>query len=48
MRQKVKIAAEDWMPIIEDAIPLDQYMPMEIVVYQPQAATGSVYFPSFT
>lgn len=33
MKKKFKTTAKEWMPIIEDVIPLNQYMPMELVVY---------------
>jgi hypothetical protein len=35
LKKKVKDVVGEWLPVIEDAIPLAQYMPMEMVVYQP-------------
>lgn len=41
LKKKAQISAEEWLPVIEDAIPLDQYMPLEIVVYQlPPGSTA--------
>lgn len=34
-RKQQCTTTKEWMPVVEDAIPLDQYMPLEIVVYQP-------------
>ncbi|XP_078151283.1 uncharacterized protein LOC144546617 [Carex rostrata] len=33
MSKKVKNAVGEWIPIIEDAIPLNQYMPLELVPF---------------
>lgn len=35
IKKKVQTVAREWLPVIEDAILLNQYMPLEIVVYQP-------------
>ena len=34
MTKKIKDAIEEWLPIIEDAIPLNQYMPSEMIPFQ--------------
>ena len=39
LKKKVKDAVGEWFPVIENAIPLAQYMPMEVVVYQPVAGS---------
>lgn len=33
LKDNTKMAAEAWLPVVEDAIPLASYMPMEMVVY---------------
>lgn len=33
MHKKVKTSMEDWLPILEDTIPLGQFMPLEMVVH---------------
>lgn len=38
----VKMAVEAWMPIIEDAIPLNQFLPLEMVVYKPPELTPQI------
>ena len=40
MAKKIKTAVGEWLPVIEDAIPLDQIRPMEIVPYQTSAVGG--------
>ena len=44
MKKKFKDAVGDWLPVIEYAIPLSQYMPLPMVVYQP---TGQSQMQSF-
>lgn len=36
IREGVQEEIEGWMPVLEDVIPLDHYMPREMVLYQPQ------------
>jgi hypothetical protein len=33
------LVVDHWLPVIEDSILLDQYMHLEIVVYQPPPET---------
>ena len=35
VKARIQQGVEEWMPVVEDAIPLAQYMPLEIVPYQP-------------
>ena len=41
MPKKVKDAVGEWLPIIEDAIPLNQMQPLDIVVYQAAGDGGA-------
>ena len=36
MTRKIKNAVGEWLPVVEDAIPLDQISPLALVVYQPK------------
>ena len=40
VKRKIKDAIGEWLPVIEDAIPLAQFMPMELVAYQPLDVSG--------
>lgn len=42
MTKRIKNVVGDWLPVVEDAIPLNQISLMEIVVYQPAEETRGV------
>lgn len=50
MSKKIKDAIGKWLPIIEDVIPLNQYMPMQMMHFQPdvEAPTQGGDIPEMT
>lgn len=45
MKKKFKDAVGNWLLIIEDVIPLNWFMPLPLVVYQPTGTEPDVENP---
>lgn len=45
MKKKVKDVVGEWLPVIEYAIPINQFMPLPMVVYQPRGEDTNLESP---
>ena len=42
LKKRIKDTVGTWLSVIEDAIPLNQFIPLPLVVYQPSKTDAAV------